>query len=83
MLFPMMTAEWQYFVLYFSTEYQKFRQNIIIMFWKYVVDIRSKAWPNLFLGIHKWKNVDSVPPVQNRDILSFSVAVAFQLVLYG
>jgi hypothetical protein len=24
------------------------RQNIIILFWKYLVDIRSEAWLNLF-----------------------------------
>ncbi len=45
-------------VLYFSTEYHNSRQNIIK--WKYFVDIRSEAWLNLFLGIHKWKNACSV-----------------------
>jgi hypothetical protein len=24
------------------------RQNIIVLFWKYLVDIRSEAWLNLF-----------------------------------
>ncbi len=33
---------------YFSTEYHISGQNIIILFWKYVVDIRSEAWLNLF-----------------------------------
>ncbi len=41
--------------LYFSPEYQ----NITIQVWKYLVDIRSEAWLNLFLGIHKWKIVHS------------------------
>ncbi len=35
------------------------RQNIIIMFWKYLVDIRS-GLANYFLGKHKWKIVCSV-----------------------
>jgi hypothetical protein len=32
----------------YSTEYHNFRKNIIILFWKYLVDIRSEAWQNLF-----------------------------------
>ena len=35
-------------VLYFSAEYQNYIQNIIILFWKYLVDVRSEAWLNLF-----------------------------------
>jgi hypothetical protein len=34
----------------FSTEYSISRQNITILFWKYLVDIRSEAWLNIFLG---------------------------------
>ncbi len=62
MLFPMLTAEWLHFnlVLFDSTEYHNSRQNIIIMFWKYFVDITREAWLNLFWVIHKWKIVCSV-----------------------
>ncbi len=35
-------------VMYFSTEYHNSGQNIIILFWKYLVDIRSEPWLNLF-----------------------------------
>jgi hypothetical protein len=35
-------------VLDFSTEYHNSRQNGIILFWKYLVDIISEAWLNLF-----------------------------------
>jgi hypothetical protein len=31
----------------FSKEYQNTRQNIIILFWKYLGDMRGEAWPNL------------------------------------
>ncbi len=49
MLFPMLTAEWLHLLLYFSTtEYHNSRQNITILFWKYVVDIGSEARLNLF-----------------------------------
>jgi hypothetical protein len=44
----MLTAEWLKLVLYFSTEYSNSRQSIIVLFWKYLVDIRSKTWLNLF-----------------------------------
>jgi hypothetical protein len=37
-----------YVVLYFSPEYHNPKQNIIILFWKYLVDIESEAWLNLF-----------------------------------
>ncbi len=43
MLFPMLTAEWLRLVLYFSTEYDNSRQNIIILFWKYLIDFRSEV----------------------------------------
>ncbi len=48
MLFPMTTAEWLHLVLYFSSEYHNSRQNIEILFGKFLVDIRSEAWLNLF-----------------------------------
>jgi hypothetical protein len=35
-------------VLYFSSEYHNSKQNFMIRFWKYLVDIRSEAWLNLF-----------------------------------
>ena len=35
-------------MLYFSPEYHNSRKNIIILFWKYLVDIRNEAWLNLF-----------------------------------
>jgi hypothetical protein len=31
-----------------STEDHNNKQNIIILFWKYLVDIRSEVWLNLF-----------------------------------
>jgi hypothetical protein len=34
-------------VLYFSPRYINPRQNIIILFWKYLVDTGSEAWLNL------------------------------------
>jgi hypothetical protein len=48
MLFPMVTAEWLLLVMYFSTDYYDSRQNIIILFCKYLADLRSVAWQNLF-----------------------------------
>jgi hypothetical protein len=53
MLFPMLTAEWLHLGQYFFTEYNSSRQNIIILFWKYLVDIRSESWLNLF-----WENIN-------------------------
>jgi hypothetical protein len=50
MLFPMLTAKKLH---YFSTEYLTFRKNIIILFWKYLVDIRSEAGLN-----HFWEYID-------------------------
>ena len=35
-------------VLYFPLKHKNPRQNITIMFWKYLVDIESEAWLNLF-----------------------------------
>jgi hypothetical protein len=46
MLFPLLTAEWLHPVLYFSTEY--YNSRLIILIWKYLLDIRSEAWLNLF-----------------------------------
>jgi hypothetical protein len=31
-----------------NTEYHNSRQDIIILFWKYLVDIRTEAWLNQF-----------------------------------
>jgi hypothetical protein len=48
MLFPMLTAEWLHLVLYcIYTECYYYRQNIIILYWRYFDDIRSEAWLNL------------------------------------
>jgi hypothetical protein len=44
----MLTDEWLHLVLYFSTGHHNSRQNIMILFWKYLVDIRSEARLNLF-----------------------------------
>ncbi len=52
MLFYVLTAEWLHLVQYFSTEYPNPRQNIIILFLKYLVDISSEAWLNLI-----WENI--------------------------
>jgi hypothetical protein len=51
MLFPMLTDEWLHLFLYFSSEYHNSGQNIIIQFWKNLVDIRSEVnkVSNLFL----------------------------------
>jgi hypothetical protein len=50
-----MTAKWLNFVLYFFAEYKNSRKNIIILWWKYVVDISSEALLNLF-GNTQMKN---------------------------
>jgi hypothetical protein len=42
-------------VLYFSPEYHNSRQNIIIPFWKYLVDNGSEAWLNLF-----WEYINGI-----------------------
>jgi hypothetical protein len=47
MLFPLLTAEWLHLKRYLSTEIHNYRQNIIILFWKYLVDVRNEAWLNL------------------------------------
>jgi hypothetical protein len=48
MLFPYAaTAERLHLVRYFSPEYNDSKQNIIILFGKYLVDIRREAWLNL------------------------------------
>jgi hypothetical protein len=36
------------------------RQNIMILFWKYLVDIRIEPWQNLFWEYIKWKIVGRV-----------------------
>jgi hypothetical protein len=48
MLIPMLKAERLHLVLHFSTEYHNFKPNIIILFWKNFVDIRSEDWLILF-----------------------------------
>jgi hypothetical protein len=47
MFFPMLTAERLHLL------YSNSRQNIIILFWKYLDDIRSEAWLNLF-----WEDIN-------------------------
>jgi hypothetical protein len=48
MSFPMLTAAWLHLGLYyFSTEYHNSRQNVIVLFWKYLGHIRSEAWQNI------------------------------------
>jgi hypothetical protein len=44
----MLTAQWLHLVVYFSPEHHISRKKIIIMIWKYLFDIRSEAWLNLF-----------------------------------
>ncbi len=59
MMFPMLTSEWQHLhstctvVLHVSSEYHNSRQNIIIMFWKYLVDISREALLKLF-----WEHIN-------------------------
>jgi hypothetical protein len=43
-LFPMQTAEWVHLGVKL---YHNSQQNIIILFWKYFVVIRSEAWLNV------------------------------------
>ncbi len=45
--------KWLHLGLYFSAEYHNWRRNIIILFWKYLVDISSEAWQNLF-----WEHIN-------------------------
>jgi hypothetical protein len=52
-MFPMLTAEWLHLVLHFSLEYINLGQNIIILFWKYLVDIKSEDWLNL-----SWEHIN-------------------------
>jgi hypothetical protein len=53
MLFPMLTVDWLHLELCFFKEYCNSSQNIIILFWKYLVDFRSEeAWLN-----HFWENI--------------------------
>jgi hypothetical protein len=47
MLFPMLAAEWLHLVLYSTSLQNIITKNFIILFWKYLVDIRSEAWLNL------------------------------------
>jgi hypothetical protein len=49
-MYPLLAAERLHQVMNFSTEYSNSRQNITILFWKYLVDIRSEAWLNTFWG---------------------------------
>jgi hypothetical protein len=49
MLFPMLRYKWLHLlVLYFSTEYHNSRHYNIILFWKYLVDIKNEACLHLF-----------------------------------
>jgi hypothetical protein len=44
-MLPILIAEWLHLA---CTEYRNSRESMIIMFWKYFVDISSEAWLNLF-----------------------------------
>jgi hypothetical protein len=44
----MVIAEWLHLKLYLSTEIHNYRQNITILYRKYLVDIRNEAWLNIF-----------------------------------
>jgi hypothetical protein len=46
-LFSMLSGKWLHLGLYFAPEFNNSRQNIIIRFYKYIVDFRSEAWLNL------------------------------------
>jgi hypothetical protein len=48
MLFQMLTAEWLHLVLCFFTEYHNASQNIIILFWQYLIEIGNEPWLNPF-----------------------------------
>ncbi len=41
MLFPILTDDWLPITL---QKYHNSRQNILILFWKYLVDFRSASW---------------------------------------
>jgi hypothetical protein len=47
MLFSVLSAEWLHLGLYFAPEFNNSRQNIIILFWKYLVDFSGEAWLHL------------------------------------
>jgi hypothetical protein len=53
MLFPLLKVQWLQIILYYSPEYHISSLNIIILFWKYLVDIRCEAWLNLF-----WEHIN-------------------------
>jgi hypothetical protein len=68
----MLAAEWLHKVWQFSTEYHNVRQNISILFWKYLVDIRSEAQLNLF-----WKyNNGKLFAVQAASVSTLGNGVA-------
>jgi hypothetical protein len=48
MLFLMLTAEWLNLVPFFSTDYHNSTHNRIILVWKYLFNISSEAWLNIF-----------------------------------
>jgi hypothetical protein len=73
-LFPMLTAERQHLVLYFSTEYNNSRQNILILLWTYLVDIRSEAWLNSFWNYKNGKLL-AAPPTSFSKITGESYKI--------
>ncbi len=69
MLFPMLTTEWLH-LLYYCTSLK----NIMILFWKYLVDITVEVrlgW--ICLEIHKWKIVCSEVRVRHIQFIHLRV----------
>jgi hypothetical protein len=64
--------------VHFSTEYHNSRQNTIILFWKYLVDIRSVDWLKSILGMHKWKIVCSAPLMKARLCYTISQKLTYR-----
>ncbi len=48
MLFSMLSAEWLHLGLYFAPEFNNSWQNIIILSWKYLVDLEARLVLHLF-----------------------------------
>ena len=69
-------------VLYYSTEYHNSRQNIIVLFWKYLVAFRSKAGQNIFREYINLK-LFAVSSIYFNQITILSDHFQFETLLLG